>query len=105
MQNEAKVFNAWGFVEFSSNIMGGQSVFTSDDSIRDPLVSKLVIMHKEYNPSHYPVDKLSFDEIFIGCDKAQRMSFGKNWSEIIPNFTMEVDPGHKHIERFRSGLQ
>ena len=33
------------------------------------------------------------------------MTFGGNRSEIIQNFTMNVDPGYKYTEKLRVGAQ
>ena len=51
-----------------------------------------------------PVDILSFDNIFIETDIAQGMIFKGKRTGIIHNFTMDVDPGYKYIEKFRGGI-
>ena len=63
------------------------------------------MIHEEYNLSDYPVDILSFDNTFLECDIAQGMFFKGERSGIKPNFTMDVDPGYKYIEKFRCGVQ
>ena len=63
------------------------------------------ILTKEYNLSDDPVDTISFDNIFIECDIAQGMVFRGKRSNIIHNFTMDVDPGYKFIEKFQGGIQ
>ena len=50
--------------EISSNITDSQNAFTPNDSIRDLLEYKPVIIHEEYNLSHYPVDIISFNKNF-----------------------------------------
>ena len=43
--------------------------------------------------------------LFLECDVAQRMIYGRKRSVIFHNFTMVVDPGYKYIEKFRGGVQ
>ena len=76
-----------------------------DDSIRDLLGFNKTTIYAEYNLSQNPVDILSFYNIFIECDIAQGMTFEGKRSGIIQNFTMDVDPGYKYIEKFHSGVQ
>ena len=78
--------------------------FTYDNTIRDLLGFNAVILEDEYNLSQNPVDILSFDNIFLECDIAQGMIFKGKKSTIIHNFTMDVDPGYKYIEKFRGGV-
>ena len=78
--------------------------FTYDNTIRDLLGFNAVILEDEYNLSQNPVDILSFDDIFLECDIAQGMTFKGKKSSIIHNFTMDVDPGYKYIERFSGGV-
>ena len=52
-----------------------------------------------------PVDILSFDNIFLETDIAQGLIFQGKRSGVIHNFTMDVDPGCKQIERFHGGVQ
>ena len=82
-------------MELSSNITGSQIVFTPDDSMKDLLEFKPKQIHEECKLSDYPVDILSFDNIFIHTDIAQIMIFRDKLSEIIHNFTTHVDPGYK----------
>ena len=79
--------------------------FVPDDSMGDlPGFNKTTIF-EEYNLSPNPVDILSFDNIFLECNIAQGMIFKGKRSGIIHNFTMDVDPGYKYIEKFRGGIQ
>ena len=79
--------------------------FVPDDSIRDLLGFNKTTIFEEYNLSPNPVDILSFDNIFLECNIAQGMIFRGKRSGIIHNFTMDVDPGYKYIERFRGDIQ
>ena len=63
------------------------------------------ILYKEFNSSPDTVDKLSIDNIFIHTDKAQGTLFGGRRSGLVHNFTKDVDPGYKYIEKFRGGVQ
>ena len=78
--------------------------FVPDDSIRDLLGFNKITIYEEYNLSPNPVDILSFDNIFLECNIAQGMIFKGKRSGIIHNFTMDVDPGYKYIEKFRGGV-
>ena len=49
--------------------------FRPNNSMRDLLGFKPKILHEEYNLSDYPVNILSFDNIFLECDIAQGMIF------------------------------
>ena len=79
--------------------------FVPDDSIRDLLGFNKTTMIEEYNLSPNPVDILSFDNFFLVCDFAQRMIYRGKKSGIIHNFTMDVDAGYKHIEKYRGGVK
>ena len=84
---------------------GAVITFVHDDSIGNlPGFSKTT-KFEEYNLSQNPVDILSFDNIFIETDIAKGLIFKGKRSGIIHNFTMDVDPGYKYIERFRRGIQ
>ena len=85
--------------------IGRQIDFNPDDSIRDLLGFKPKTLNKEYTLSDHPVDILSFDNIFLECNIAQGMIFKGKRSGIIHNFTMDVDPGYKYIEKFRGRVQ
>ena len=74
--------------------------FMFDDSIRDLLGFNARTLHEEYTLSNNPVDILSFGNIFIECNIAQGMIFKGKRSGIIHNFTMDVDPGYKYIDKF-----
>ena len=78
--------------------------FKASDSIGSLLGFNKRTIYEEYNLSDNPVDILSFDNIFIETDIAQGMIFKGKRTGIIHNFTMDVDPGYKYIERFRGGV-
>ena len=84
---------------------GPQISFVFDDSIGTLLGFNEILVWGKYNLSDNPVDILSFDNIFLECDIAQGMIFKGRKSNIIHNFTMDVDPGYKYIEKFRGGVQ
>ena len=79
--------------------------FKPNDSIGSLLGFNKRTIYEEYNLSDNPVDILSFDNIFIHTDIARGMIFKGKRSGIIHNFTMDVDPGYKYIEKFRGGVQ
>ena len=76
-----------------------------DDSIRHFLGFNARTFYEEDNLLPDPVDILSFDNIFIECDIAQGMIFRGKRSGIFQNFTMDVDPGYKYIDKFRGNVQ
>ena len=79
--------------------------FMFDESIRDLLGFNARTFYEEYSPSKNSVDILSFDNVFFECNFAQGMIFrGKRYG-VSHNFTMDVDPGYKYIEKFRGGVQ
>ena len=78
--------------------------FKASDSIGSLLGFNKRTIYEEYNLSDNPVDILSFDNIFIETDIAQGMIFKRRRSGIIHNFTMDVDPSYKYIEKFRGGI-
>ena len=78
--------------------------FAPDDSIGDLGFNKTTI-YGEYNLLPNPVDTLSFHNNFLECYIAQGMIFKGKRSGIIHNFTMDVDPGYKYIEKFEGNLQ
>ena len=75
-----------------------------DNSIGNLLGFKETFLWEEYNLPDNPVDILSFDNIFIHTDIAQGMIFRGKGSGIIHNFTMDVSPGYKYVEKFRGGI-
>ena len=77
----------------------------ADDCIKSLLGFNAVTLYEEYNLSPSPVDILSFDNIFLECDIAQRMIFRGKRSGIFLNFTIDVDPAHKCIGKFRGRVQ
>ena len=91
------------FIEISTQ--GPIITFVPDDSIRDLLGFNKLTIFDEYNLSPNPVDILSFDNIFLECNIDQGMNFRGKRSGIIHNFTMDVDPGYKYIEKFRGGVR
>ena len=91
-------------MEISSNNTGSQVAFTPDDSIKDFLGFKPVVLHEEYNLSDYPVNMLSVDKIFLECDIVEGMIFKGKRSGILHSRTMTVDPGYIYIEKFSGGI-
>ena len=79
--------------------------FVFDNNIGNILGFNETLLYKEYNLSNNPADILSFDNIFLETDIAQGMIFKGRRSGNIHNFTMDVDPGYKYIEKFRGGVQ
>ena len=79
--------------------------FIPNDSIGGLLEFNKITIFEEYNLSDNPVDILSFDNIFIETDIAKGMIFKGKRTGIIHNFTMDVDPGYKYIEKVRGGVQ
>ena len=79
--------------------------FVFDDSIGKLLGFNEILVCGKYNLSDNPVNILSFDNNFIESNIAQGMIFKGKRSSIIHNFTMDVDPGYKYIEKFRGGIQ
>ena len=43
--------------------------------------------------------------MFLECDVGQGMIFRGKRSGIIHNFTMDVNPGYKYVEKFGGGVQ
>ena len=78
--------------------------FMFDDSMRDLLGFNARTLYEEYSLSPNPVDIISFVNIFIETDIAKRMIFKGKRTGIIMNFTMDVDPGYKYIEKFHGGV-
>ena len=87
------------------SIRGHVITFEPNVSIRDLLGFNKTTIFEEYNLSPNPVDIPSFDNIFIECDIARGMIYRGRQSNIFHNFTMDVDPGYKYIEKFRGGNQ
>ena len=84
---------------------GSITGFVYEDSTGNLLGFDETILYEEYNLSKKPVNNLEFDIIFIHTDIAQGLIFKSKSSGIIHNFTMDVDPGYKYIEKFRGGIQ
>ena len=76
-----------------------------DDSIRDLLRFIARTLYGEYILSINPVDISSFDNLFPECDVAEGMIYRGKRSGIIHNFTLDVDPGYKCIDKIRGGVQ
>ena len=97
------------FCTLGSNVeilsQGPMIGFVFDDNIGNLLGFHETILWQEYNLSPNPVDILSFDNILLECDIAKGMIFKGKRTGIIDNFTMDVDPGYKYIEKFRGGVQ
>ena len=97
-------FNTLGsIIEISPQ--GSVISFVPDDSIGQLLGFAKTTINGEYNFSQNPVDIISFDNIFIETDVAQGMILRGRRTGIIHNFTMDVNPGYKYIEKFRGGVQ
>ena len=79
--------------------------FDPDASIGDLLGFNKTTKFAEYNVSHNPVNILSFDNIFIETDIAKGMFFKGKRTGLIMNFTMDIDPGYKIIEKIHGGVQ
>ena len=79
--------------------IGGQFSSMHNDSIGDLIGLKWKEIHKEYKYSDYPVDILSFDNIYLECDIAQGIIFWGKLSNFIHNFTLDVDPGYEYNEK------
>ena len=79
--------------------------FLPDDFIGDHSGFNKATIYEEYILSQNPVDILSFDNIFIECNIAQGKIFKGKRKGVIHNFTMDVDPGYRYIEKFRGGVQ
>ena len=97
-------FNTLGsIVEISPQ--GPVKTFIPNESIGELLGFNKITIYEEYNISQNPVDIISFDNIFIETNIARGMIFKGKRSGIIFNFTMDVNPGYKYIEKFRGGLK
>ena len=79
--------------------------FVPKDSIGNLLGFHKTTMFFEYNQSMNPVVILSFDNIFLETGFAQGKIFRGERSGIIHNFTLDVAPDYKYIEKFRGGVQ
>ena len=79
--------------------------FVPDVSIGNLLGFNRTTKYEEYNLSPNPVDIISFNNIFIETDIARGLIFKGKRSGIIMNFTMQVSPGCKFINRFQGGVQ
>ena len=79
--------------------------FIFDDGTRELLGFNARSLYEEYTPSKNSVDILPFGNVFIECNIAHGMIFRGTRSGVIHNFTLDVDPGYKSIEKFRGGVQ
>ena len=84
---------------------GPAITFVPDDIIGDLLGFNKTTIYEEYNLSPNPVDIKSFTNIFTETDNAKGMIFKGKRTGIIMNFTMQVSPGYKFINRFEGGVQ
>ena len=91
------------FIEISTQ--GPAISFVPDDSIRDLLGFVATTKYEENNLSPSPLDMFSFDNIFFECNIAQGIIYRGKRSVIIPNFTMDIDPGYKCVRKFRAGVR
>ena len=78
-------------IEIKPFFIGSKIIFLPVDSVRNVLGFDVVTFFEKYNLSPNRVDKLSFDNIFLETDIAQRMSFNCKRSEILHNFTIDID--------------
>ena len=83
---------------------GWEIDFTYARTIRTPLGFDARVVSKNYNLSDHLLDIISFDNIFVESDIAQGMINNGKRTRIIHNFTMDVNPGCKYIEKFRGGI-
>ena len=60
---------------------------------------------EEVNFSENPVEIINFDNVFIETNIAKGMIINGKRTGIIHNFTMDVNPGYRYIEKFRGGIQ
>ena len=79
--------------------------FMFNGSKRDLLRFHANRLYEKYNLSDFSLDILSFDNIFLECDIAQRMIFKGKRSGVSHKFTMDVDPGYEFFEKFRGRVQ
>ena len=98
-------FSTLGSIIEISTGLGPVITFVPDDSVGNLLGFNKTTIYEEYNLSPNPVDILSFDNIFIDTNIARGLIFKGKRTGIIHNFTMDVDPGYKYIEKFRGGVQ
>ena len=79
--------------------------FSSSDNKRHLLGFKGTALYEECNLLPNPVDILSSDNIFSEWEIAQGKIFKGRRSAINHNFTMDLDPGYKNIDKLRGGAQ
>ena len=84
---------------------GWQIDFTQDNTIRDVLGFTKRKISEEVNFSENPVEIINFDNVFIETNIAKGMIIDGKRTEIIHNFTTDVNPGYRYIEKFRGGIQ
>ena len=82
-----------------------QISFFQDDTMRNQLKFKPVVLHEEYNLPHNPVDTLSIDNNFLETDMAQGMIFEGKRSKLFQNWTKTVNPGNTYVEKISAGIQ
>ena len=97
-------FSTLGYI-IEISTQGPVITFTPNGSIGVLLGFNKTTIFEEYILSPNPVDILSFDNVFIETDIARGMIFKGKRTGIVHNFTMDVDPGYKYIEKFSGGVQ
>ena len=83
---------------------GWEIDFTYAGTIRTLLGFDARVVSENYNLSDHLVDIISFDNIVVECDIAQGMIINGKRTRVIHNFTMDVNPGYKYMEKFRGGI-
>ena len=63
------------------------------------------IINEEINFSENPVEIISFDNLFIETNIAKGLIINGKRNGIIHNFTKDLNPGYRFIEKFRGGIQ
>ena len=79
------------------------NIFISVDSIRSLLGFNAGTIYEKYNLWPNPLDILLFDNTLLECHFAQGMIFKGKITRTIQYFTIDVDPGYKHIGKIRGG--
>ena len=79
---------------------GWRISFVQEANLRDVSGFKPRVIHEEYKVSQNPVDILSFDNSFLETEIANGTLIEGKLARVIHNFTMDLDPGYKYIEKF-----
>ena len=85
--------------------VGTKFSFLHHDGIRNLLGLKPVVVYDKLVLPHNPVDILSFSYIILETDIAQGKIFTVHGLGTFHEFTMDVDPGYKHIGKLRAAVQ